>query len=587
MTEEEESAQLSRLYSLQDQYNALVKRYNSAVTENERLNSDCDRCQIDVDAAQTKVENLRSNVSPKLKLVEEPLQKEVGVTKDLLSVLDEIKEKYLNYKSAGGASKALTGLYEKYFTYFKNYEQLRQVSLAYIVGVDAHIWASDAPRKIVEETYLANTNYWLSYATMAVMLWASDEKTACERAIDKSMQMNEVKTSLFFLLVSLRFERIDTAKQWYKIYMNFVSKNAIGDELKYILQALLSGSFGSDKIFERQCVETMRDMFVQLHESMPNIDEQIVREINSYFDCFVSVTSKEFVHLRRNCFQFESLMTGLSSAEKNQILYDYFDSIFSGKIDENLRLSSKIEESLYQLINDYDDDEKVILDKIKFNELLVKAMGKEESAKSAYDTAVQLESKEKNLAIFMCDVALDYDDKTPTIVKKFAMKYISKYCALCSQEYGQSYIGARQQNYDIKIDGWQCNTDENGFEANKPSLIKHYNKMIKKEAKKDKTIKTSLIAMLATFMLAAIFLGLTPLNNMLVLGLSVGLISFAIGIGAIYIMCMQWQKIKRANEKLIQYGLTNLAETLKEIKLWKESFDESHSVNKKLIEIFK
>ena len=50
--------------------------------------------------------------------------------------------------------------------------------------------------------YLANTEYWLAYATMAVMLWASNEREACERAVAKSMQINERKSSLFFLLAS-------------------------------------------------------------------------------------------------------------------------------------------------------------------------------------------------------------------------------------------------------------------------------------------------------------------------------------------------------------------------------------------------
>ncbi|MEG1608687.1 MAG: hypothetical protein RR348_02350, partial [Clostridia bacterium] len=587
MTEEEEAARrraqqeeaddYAELQRLQREYEACQRQLSRAIDLRATLTVDCNGCQVDVQSAQNKVTQLNKSVTPQIKKLEPPLATELGITKDLLSLLGEIKEKYIRYKNAGEASKTLTGLYEKYFTYFKNYNELRQVALAYIIGVDAHIWSSDTPRKTVEETYLANTNYWLAYASMAVVLWSSDERSACERAINQSMQMNEVKSSLFYLLVCLRFDRLKEAKQWYVIYMNLVNKNAIGDDMKYILQALLSGSFGADRDFEKKCIETIRDMFVSLHESCPTIDSQIHNEIMHYFDCFVSVTSKEFVHLHRNCKEYDIIMKALSDAEKNKILYNYFEDIYSEKEQENCRLSSKIEESLYSLINDYDDDEKALLDKIKYNDLIVKSMGDKKSAEESYNAAMALEYKPKNLAIFMCDVAMDYDDNTPSIVKKFAMKYMAKYCDECAEEYGQSYVEARVDKYNIDIDGWKCCTDENGFEQNKQSLIKHYHKIIRKSARADKSMRVSCAVSMAALMIAIIFFGLAVIPSMLIVGIVIGVIGVGVSGATIYAFFAQWNKIKLANKKMIEYGLKNFDDTLDEIKLWKESFDMAHA----------
>lgn len=398
--------------------------------------------------------------------------------------------------------------------------------------------------------------------------------------------MDESRASLFYLFVNLRFARTEAAREWCKIYLNGINANAVRDDMKYIFEALLGGSFGDDKEFQNLCIDNLRKMFIRLHRENPSIDGQIHNKIMQYFETVVSVSSKEFTHLGRNALGFNNMKNALGGAEKNQILLDYFTDIYSSEVDSNQRLQDKIEESLYALVSAYDQEEKLTIDKMQLNEMIVKANGDRKVAEEAFDKSQKLSKTDKNLAMFMTDLALSGDKTTPAIVKKFAMKYISRYCADAVREYAGEYINERKDEYEIQIDGWSCTTDENGFEANKPSLVAHYKKLIKKQTRNDKTTKISFVAAMLAAMIGAIFLGLAAIPGMLAVGLVIGLLGVATMGSAIYIICAQWKKIYLLNEKNIAYGVKNLADTLSELEYWKATFDKEHAVNEQLASFF-
>ena len=137
-----------------------------------------------------------------------------------------------------------------------------------------HIISSDNARKKVEKAYLQNTEYWLAYCISAVMLWASNEPEAAQRAMSKSLSVNYFNSCLFYLLINLRFNRIEAAKKWYVNYLDRADMNDLGDEWQYLLQAYLFGAFGSDEEFQNivaQCFQNMlgQVMFTSLNWSTP------------------------------------------------------------------------------------------------------------------------------------------------------------------------------------------------------------------------------------------------------------------------------------------------------------------------------
>ena len=69
------------------------------------------------------------------------------------------------------------------------------------------------------------------------MLWANNEEEAAKRAMTKALSKDYFSSALYFLLVNLRFTRVDAAKKWYLCYLDRVDMENLGDEWQYLLQA--------------------------------------------------------------------------------------------------------------------------------------------------------------------------------------------------------------------------------------------------------------------------------------------------------------------------------------------------------------
>lgn len=79
-------------------------------------------------------------------------------------LIKEVTESYFTFKNLSTASKNVSQYTDEYFTKFKFFNELRRISLGYVVGLDAHICSDETMRKKVEKIYLQNTEYWLAYA---------------------------------------------------------------------------------------------------------------------------------------------------------------------------------------------------------------------------------------------------------------------------------------------------------------------------------------------------------------------------------------------------------------------------------------
>ena len=132
-------------------------------------------------------------------------------TKEVYQALNELTVQYFTFKRISSASKNVTQYTDEYNTKFFYYNELRRISLGYVIGLDMNLINGETMRKKVEKAYLQNTDYWLAYAISAVMLWASNEREAANRALSKSLSLSYFNSCLFYLLINLRFGRIDAA----------------------------------------------------------------------------------------------------------------------------------------------------------------------------------------------------------------------------------------------------------------------------------------------------------------------------------------------------------------------------------------
>ena len=578
---------------LVDEYNSLVRDYNREVERQQTLLIDVSGCQYDMQRSIELIVQVQKVVAPPLGVVAEETDKKEVIANNALLAINDLAEKYRLLSNGSTASKNLAGYYDKYYTYYGLYNSLREVSLGYVVGVDKNFWSSDTPRKTVEKMYLANTDYWLAYATMAVMLWASDEQEACERAIDKAMQMNEKKASLFFLLSMIRFNRMDAAREWYSVYFDLVDENSLGDEAVCLIQVLLSGALGADIEFAKTVRGKLKELLVNANEDL-SARQQAQRSVDNYFDAFVSVTDKEYLNLKHICGEYDGMINLLSAAEKNALLKDYFLFVINSSAPLSDRLSERVEDALYALISANDDSEQELLDNIKYQELVVKANGDLKVADEAYSKLMTERRMDKNLILILINSVFDANMKADITVKKFALDFIRSYCLEGAAKFS-GYRKEEKKEYDLNVDGCAMKGDENSFEVNKPKLQAHYDRIIADTCRQDKRVKSLKTSAIICFILFALFGALGAIGiaaGFLTVGQGVGFIVLGVVFIAAFVLCLYFRhlekvKIAKSFEYRIANGMKMLEDGLKDMASWRAAYKQADGVYDDLIKVLK
>ena len=549
----------------------LIAQINWTMAELDRMNAVNAALSADLNVALQNVWALTENAQQVANQVESAmgtLAKEVVETsvstKDVFAAIKELTEDYVTYKNLSEASKNLTQYNDEYSTRFSYYTELRRITLGYVIGLDMNIISDESLRKKVEKAYLQNTEYWLAYCIMAVMLWKSDEREAAERALNKSLNMDYFSACLFYLLINLRFGRIETAKKWYLCYLESSDMGNLGSEWQYLLQAYLLGAFGSDEAFERMVAERFKSMLNQVEITTVGFANRFSDKSCRFAQTFLHRTEEAFPLLRRYCKQYEKLMELLSTAEKNPKLAQYYNSIAEAENTDARDLPQRIENVLYSLINEYEAQEKKVVCKIKENEAIIDAQGDLTAARN--NVAFMLGEKEtKNLGDLMLDWAFAGEEsQTDLTVKRFAISYMKEPIQKGLSRYVEGYREEEPSECCFDIDGCMIECGEDGFDENLPKIEEYYRKSRLKTTMADKQVKIySCVCIAAVVLLLILFAYFSP--EILTLGILAGLVGS-------FLLWRRIVDVGRLIESKKQDSIMLFRRVLAEFRRWRELF---------------
>lgn len=579
MTEEEARAEREEAERLLAEISRLQNQIERAILENQNLQAELESLVKNIEIVTENAAAMDVEVNKSMEYVRGRIQEADVSTSELFALIDDLTNSYFTFKNLSTATKNVTQFTDEYFTRFKFFNELRRITLGYVIGLDAHICSDETLRKKVEETYLQNTEYWLAYAIMAVMLWANDEEEAAKRAMSKALTMDYSSTSLFFLLVNLRFTRVDAAKKWYLSYLDRVDMEKLGNEWQYLLQAYLSGVFGVDKEFNHLVRDCFTNMLEQMESMHPNYGNQVSEKTFTYSEAYIHVTNNEFETLRRNSPDYEDLKNLLSAAEKNEVLAVHFRNVVEDNTQVESNMFQRIENILYDLINAYDKDELKVIKNKRYNEMIIKAKGDLGLAQQFYNQEFPTESNTTTLEDLLFSWAFEEDSNRVDItVKKFSILYLKKWIAKGFQTYADNYRKKEKEKIQIEIDGWHGECDENSFENSQAELQKYYNRNRVWDTLKDKYV----LIFIGMAIAALVVLGITifKFNKIaLVIGILLGIVSGFL----LWRRIVDMQAILRAKR---EKGYALLKKALDELKSWRILYKEADEKNADLVSVF-
>lgn len=394
--------------------------------------------------------------------------------RDLLQLLRDVSERYFTYKNLSTATKNLTQLTDEYHTRFRFYRELRRISLGAVMAVDTHLISHETARSQVERAYLANTDYWLSYAIMAVMLWWSDEREAAGRAVKRALAMSDRRASLFFLFCNLRFGRKKVALKWYTHYLDTIHANDVGEEFQYLLEARLSGSFGNDRALIARVDAKIDDMFDEIGLYDINFGASVADAARRFMETKAHSSEFPFFYLPEYCREGHTQMKSLiDDAEKNMEVAREYQEL-AQEHEDTRDVNERLEDSIYHLIESMDEPEEKLHLRIRHNELIVAAKGDIHKAEEAYAERYP-EAKPVGFGGLLRTWAFTEDD--PAILpqtRDFAIRRLEPNIRAGFRRFVDGYRSREQERYPITVDGWTLSCNENETAIAKASFEKFF-----------------------------------------------------------------------------------------------------------------
>lgn len=548
----------------QQEIERLINEINRLVAENNRLTAEINDALRNISILQNNVVSLHNSLEPKIRGVSGEVEVNSEKTQEVSRAIREMSTQYFTFKTLSTASKNVTQYTDEYYTRFSYYNNLRRITLGYVIGLDSNFVSNEKMRQIVEKAYLQNSEYWLAYATMAVMLWASDEKEAAKRALDKAMLIQPQKASLYFMLINLRFSRKETAQNWFVNYMDRVNPSNLGEEWQYLLQAYLAGAFGEDEAFEAEVKKYFNKLIVQAEATTADFNKRFVDRSYSYAENYLHQTKENFAYLKGTCVDYDILIQALSSAEKNAVLARYYDELLNEEDESGEDIFQRIENVLYSLVNGYDDDELEIIKKIKLNEHIISAQGDQAAAQRKFDEEFG-RSGNKTFADLLTDWAFVEDSKiTPLSVRHFAISCMKNWMFKGFEKHAEMYRSKVKTAYTFNVDGCEVTCTENDFSQGKENIEKYYQKNQWRNVLADKFVKIyGLIAIAGMLMLIIMGVQLAK-GNFSPIALTAGILLVLFGVFMFWrqsvAMLVQLKERQRLSIQRFQHALDELGQ---------------------------
>lgn len=543
----------------------LARAINRYVAENNALRVELNTAISNVHALINSVNSMSRQVIRSIDSLSSHTSTVDENVQEVRDALADLTRRYFLFKNLSTASKNLTQCTDEYYTKFSYCNKLRRIALGYVIGLDNAIISSETLRKEVEKIYLQNTDYWLAYAIEAVMLWASNEKEAAKRALRKSLSMDGCRADVFFLLINLRFDRLDAAKNWYLDYLNKVNITCLGSEYQYLLQAYLAGLFGPDPEFEAYVSHNFQQSLAKIDAVTVDFSNKFSARARAYAHAYLHMTEQEFPALRDTCQEYKQLKELLGKAESNALIASEYTELAHREEAYSEDQAQRVENVLYDLINAYDDEEWKVIKEQKRNEAIVEAKGDLVAADEKYRLQYADLDKKRPLSEYMLDWAFSED---PTItnlaIKRFTISLMKEAIARGFVLFHEDLQKKEPEIINLQIDGYQIQCGENDYKSQQEKLAEHYAKDWLKHSFKDKYVKIfSVVCTASVLLLILTAFFFSPVT------LTLGVLG---GIVGGFVLWRRLVEVGRIQEEKKRLGLLKLRQSFDEFVTWRKLF---------------
>ncbi len=357
---------------------------------------------------------------------------------------------------------------------FSNHEAIRKTVMGVVRDFDINLVRNSTIQELSEELWITSSRYWLSYAMIAITAWVNNYPDVAKNALSESGRRDGIKTTLFFCLTNLRFERMDAAKKWFCEYLKVLDPNMLQQETAVLLQAFLNGIFGKDKELEHN-VTSLIDQWIGELNADAQACEELVDAYQKYIENLnpgVTFPYSELGEFCKNCDELRSSYQDAARFDKMVAVLQSMDVEMERQDESNYK--ARVDAVLINLISNYDPEELSLRNQQAYYRYIVDNSGDMEVAEAQYEAEQRLQNERFNIGKqFIRWAVYDDNEETDVHVRKFGMRNTRQWFQSALDCWDVKIQDRFPLNYELQIDGW-TGTSNGTDQAEQITAMKNY-----------------------------------------------------------------------------------------------------------------
>lgn len=462
---------------------------------------------------------------------------------------------------------------------FQHYSEVRRRTTGILQAVDTQLVKKETIENTTEELMLSAPGYWLAPSLVALASWINDNKDLSNRAMLEALRRDDEKTSLFFALVTRRGARYKASREWIERYFSMQDPQNIDRELVVLIDGLTNGIFGPDarikggKIFEEWVKElSEKEGFIEDQRQMWKNALEAKKQI---------IDDGKYPYLKDYSSTWPELEASMSYAHLHNKIFDYFQGIFTKKIEPSKNITIAVDELLDKLVTSFDDEELPLRKEERLLSLIIEHEGNKDEASKKFNLEKTLEDK-ISFTQLLTNLAMGPEISKASIAsQKFSI-------ALSKDWIKSAYEDLTAENrlkvpidIELSINNWDGKTPDGSNEHELTNSVDTFFETLKVDALKK--VKVSLMRW-ATGIGGGILAlsGLATLNLLMIIPGILGVIYLLTGRSKIkkikLATIQQYEDLKQSTKDILRAALAEVVD-------WRNEFEKEDNNAEKVIHL--
>lgn len=336
---------------------------------------------------------------------------------------------------------------------FSNYETIRRTVMGVVRDFDINLVRNSTIQELSEELWMTSSRYWLSYALIAITAWVNNYPDVAKSALAEGGRKDAIKTTLFFTLFNLRFDRTEVAKKWFYEYLKTLDPTMLQQESAVMLHAFLDGIFGKDRELEQAVVDVI-DQWISIINEDAAICEELVASYETYLANINPHKSFDYVSILQYCVNSAEMSKSYLEVSKYDTILQLLKELDVDAVEQNdSNYKERVDAVLINLMSNFDEEERELRNEQEYFNLIVRNEGVVEKAEAQYEAEMALQNEHFNIGKQMISWAI-YDETANSRVRKFAFQNTKEWFKTALDKFAIRIEQEFPIEYSLAIDTW-------------------------------------------------------------------------------------------------------------------------------------